>query len=152
MEILYLSFYVWVYCFCSVTVWTPSLCVTGRKFHRTTTTSLPTAPGSAEVPTTTSGSRHETTATVHLTTTDVNGPPSESSIKLSAVSREPQTVSASSRSPINPDTGSHLSTTGEPNCCHCVYDCRGVRQYGNIRSLTIKMSLRSAFRDIVRWL
>ncbi|XP_035034661.2 cytotoxic and regulatory T-cell molecule isoform X1 [Hippoglossus stenolepis] len=90
-----------------------------RKFHRTTTTSLPTAAGSAEVPTTTSGSRHETTSTVHLTTTDANGPPSESSIQLSAVSsnhpfpsREPQTVSASSRSPINPDTGSHLSTTG----------------------------------------
>ncbi|XP_069366464.1 cytotoxic and regulatory T-cell molecule isoform X2 [Paralichthys olivaceus] len=89
------------------------------KFHCTTTTSVPTAPGSAEVQTTTSGPRHKTTSADHLTTTDVNGPPSESSIQLSAVSsnhpfpsKEPQTVSASSRFPINPVTGSHLSTTG----------------------------------------
>ncbi|XP_040006478.1 cytotoxic and regulatory T-cell molecule isoform X2 [Xiphias gladius] len=87
------------------------------KSQSPTTANAPTAQpqGSTGLPRTiTSWFKHGRT-TVDLTTRDVNGPSSESSIKLSAVpSNGPKTVTTPTRFPMNPVTSksSHLTTSG----------------------------------------
>ncbi|XP_044078620.1 cytotoxic and regulatory T-cell molecule isoform X2 [Siniperca chuatsi] len=77
------------------------------KSRRTTTISSPTAQPQGATP---GWFRHGRT-TMYLSTRDVKGPSSESSVKLSAV---PATVTASTGFPLNhvTATGSHLSISG----------------------------------------